>query len=704
MRQPGKSSQRIAIAVACAAVYADAGAAGRVSVTAGQAEFAGLQVEGLEASWAPSTGADGTVRLRAARVRGIAETGPLKSFALDCATLRITGDTLACEGGRLAGSLGSLGVQDTRFTARRSPDGRLVLVFEAFAVAGGRGRVDVELAGASWQADARLAGLDVAAAAAILEPWVALPEGFGVSGSAAGQFRASGTDDTLEAAGADMTFDTLGFADAAGALAGEKLAGSFKVEARANEPAGLATRGELSLTAGQAYSDPVFLDFGVHAAGLSFTGVLDTEATRFVASEFALDHAGVLRARGSGTLNFGAGALLPDARIRIESLDVANALPVYAQPFLIDSAFRDVAGGGVLRGDVEIEADLPVRAALALEDVTILGETADVSLAGLRGRFNWFDDAARTELAGSIDDALFESRLEWDSGRLWGLELGAAALPFSTTGRHFRLLEAVTIPVFDGGLAIDTLRVRHAGTDEMYVRFDAAIRPISVARLSRAFGWPEFQGTLEGDIPGLQLRDGVVTLDGAFEARIFDGRVAVRELSLREPLGKYPRLFANIGIEGLDLELVTRTFEFGSITGRMSGYISDLEMFDWMPEAFDAFLYSPPDDRSKHRISQRAVKNLTSIGGGSGGGVAAALQGGFLRFFDDFSYDRLGLSCRLANDVCVMGGVMPAPGGYYIVKGAGLPRINVIGSQTRVAWTTMVRQLGTVMESEIVVE
>ena len=208
---------------------------------------------------------------------------------------------------------------------------------------------------------------------------------------------------------------------------------------------------------------------------------------------------------------------------------------------------------------------------------------------------------------------------------------------------------------------------------------------------------------LEGDIPGLQLREGVVTLDGAFEARVFDGRVAVRDLSMRDPLGKYPRLFADIGLENLDLELVTRTFEFGSITGRLSGYVSDLEMFDWMPEAFDAFVYTPPDDRSKRRISQRAVENLSSIGGGSGGGVAAALQGSFLRFFDDFRYDRLGLSCRLANDVCVMGGVMPAPGGYYIVKGAGLPRINVIGSQARVAWTTLVRQLGAAMESEIVV-
>jgi hypothetical protein len=347
---------------------------------------------------------------------------------------------------------------------------------------------------------------------------------------------------------------------------------------------------------------------------------------------------------------------------------------------------------------------LPARAALVLEGVTAESPTAAVSIAGLSGSINWFDDDARSRLAGRIDDALFESRLSWDSGRLWGLEIGAATLPFSAAGRHFRLLEPTTIPVFDGGLAIDTLRVRHAGTEAMYVRFDAAIRPIDVSLVSRAFGWPEFQGTLEGEIPGLQLREGVVTLDGALEARVFDGRVAVRDLQLSQPLGKYPRLFANVGIENLDLELVTRTFEFGSITGRLSGYISDLETFDWMPEAFDAFLYTPPDDRSRRRISQRAVTNLSSIGGGSGGSVAAALQGGFLRFFDDFRYDRLGLSCRLANDVCIMGGVLPAPGGYYIVKGAGLPRINVIGSQTRVAWTTLVRQLGAVMDSEIVVE
>jgi hypothetical protein len=466
----------------------------------------------------------------------------------------------------------------------------------------------------------------------------------------------------------------------------------------------MPARGSLTLTAGQAYSDPVFLDFGVHHAKLDFAGVLDTASSRFDADSFALDHAGLLQAGGSATLDFAGDTLLPTAKVHIASLDLANAMPAYVQPFLINSGFKDITGSGTIRGDVEMDAGLPVRAGLDLDTITIDSNTASVSLEGISGRVNWFDDTSRTALAGAIDDDLFQSRLAWKAGRLWGLELGPATLPFTTTGRHFRLLEPVMLPIFDGGLAIDTLRVRHAGTEEMYVRFDAEVRPISVALLSRAFGWPEFQGTLAGRIPGLQLRQGVVTLDGNLDAQVFDGRVAVRGLSLREPLGKFPRMHASIGIENLDLTLVTQTFEFGMIAGRLSGYVSDLETFGWMPESFDAFLFTPPDDDSRHRISQRAVTNLSSIGGGSGGGVAAALQGGFLKFFDDFRYDRLGLSCRLANDVCIMGGVLPAPNGYYIVKGSGLPRINVIGSQSRVAWTTLVRQLGAMMESEIVVE
>ena len=109
----------------------------------------------------------------------------------------------------------------------------------------------------------------------------------------------------------------------------------------------------------------------------------------------------------------------------------------------------------------------------------------------------------------------------------------------------------------------------------------------------------------------------------------------------------------------------------------------------------DARFATPADDTSRHRISQKAVDNLSSIGGG---GVGGALSSGMLRFFEDFPYDRLGISCRLRNGICEMGGVAPAENGYYIVKGRFLPpRLNIIGYADRVNWRQLVSQVTAVI-------
>jgi hypothetical protein len=702
----GSAGSWLLAILACGGVFAGnaATAASRVSIEVGRAEFAGLRIDGLAVGLDSDAGATGAATLRAARIRGVAATGPLSGFALDCPSLSVTGDSIHCPRGRLRGSLGTLGRQDTAFSAHTEDGGVLRVRLEAFAFAGGRARADLRLDGSRWRLDAKLADLDISQLPPIARPWLELPEGFTVAGAASGDVQAAGRGDALRTATVDARIARLDFADAAGTFAGEGITGLLRMDLEAAPRGFEVSKGRAGIAGGQAYSDPVFLDFGAHPADLDFAGLLLTDEARFEASDFTLDHHGVLEASGSAALDLDAETLLTDARVKVASLDLTAALPAYVQPFLIDTALKDIEGAGRVTGELDVAGGLPVRAALDVEGVILDSQTGSLSISGLHGRLNWFDDASRSALAGEIDDTLFQSRLAWESASLWGIEIGAAELPFATTGRHFRLLTPVLLPIFDGGLAIDTLRVRHAGTDQMYVRFDAELRPISVARLSRALGWPEFSGTLSGRIPELQFARGMVTLGGNLEAAVFDGRVVVRDLQLREPLGKFPRLFASIDVENLDLELVTSTFSFGMITGRLSGKVEDLETFAWMPVSFTAAFQTPRGDRSKHRISQRAVQNLSSIGGGSGGGVAAALQGGFLKFFDDFGYDRLGLSCRLVNDVCTMSGVERTGGGYYIVKGSGLPRIDVIGSQSRVAWTRLVRQLASIMESEIVVE
>ena len=78
----------------------------------------------------------------------------------------------------------------------------------------------------------------------------------------------------------------------------------------------------------------------------------------------------------------------------------------------------------------------------------------------------------------------------------------------------------------------------------------------------------------------------------------------------------------------------------------------------------------------------------------------------FLRIFENFSYAQLGIGCRLENDVCHMDGVAPAPeGGYYLVKGAGLPRIDLIGRVRSVHWSRLMGQLEEALrEGEFVIE
>jgi hypothetical protein len=218
-------------------------------------------------------------------------------------------------------------------------------------------------------------------------------------------------------------------------------------------------------------------------------------------------------------------------------------------------------------------------------------------------------------------------------------------------------------------------------------------------KITQAFGRPEFAGTLSGRIPRIEFRDKLLTFGGDLEARVFDGTIVGRNIRLQDPLGRWPRLFADIELRKLDLGLLTRTFEIGSITGRIEGEIKGLELFAWTPVAFDGYLRTPEGDRGRHRISARAVGNLSNIGGG-GGGVGAALQTGVFKMFDEYDYAKLGLRCRLENDVCLMSGVEPAGEGYYILKGRGLPRINIIGNAGRVNWPQLLSQVQAQMSGE----
>lgn len=394
----------------------------------------------------------------------------------------------------------------------------------------------------------------------------------------------------------------------------------------------------------------------------------------------------VLQASGSARLD--ADNAFSDLDLRLSLDEIAPARDRYLSGFLAPAGFGDLVLTGGMQAQLTMTAGQWRSMALGLERLNAIDPRQRFTLAGLHGNLNW-------NAAGAGEPG----ELAWDSAALFGIGLGHARLGFTSAQGQLRLREPVAIPVLGGRLRLDHLRWQPPA-DGQGIRFalGATLQDLDLGSLSQRLGWPAFEGSISGRIPAARYQDNVLTLDGGLTMQLFGGSVALSSLEMERPFGVAPTLSADVAIQDIDLEPLTAAFGFGSITGRLDGYINGLRMVDWSPVAFDARLESDPDWKGRRRISQRAVEDISKVGGG--GGLMGGLQAQALRLFDDFRYARLGLGCQLRDNVCRMDGVDSAGDGYTIVQGAGLPRIQVVGFRRRVDWPTLVARLKAATEGQ----
>ena len=317
------------------------------------------------------------------------------------------------------------------------------------------------------------------------------------------------------------------------------------------------------------------------------------------------------------------------------------------------------------------------RLDIDLRDVDWQDTRDRFAFQGLQGGVAWAPE--RTEAR----------TLNWSGLWLYGVSLGSGRLVYSVAPGRMQLVEPLVFNAFGGEIRLNSLALALDSEGEPELQLSARLDQLDMSQISAAMGWPSMGGSLSGDLPSARLEDGVLFLDGALSMDVFDGQIEISALSIERPFGVLPTVAAQVILRNLDLKLVTGAFSFGEIQGRLEGTIADLRLVDWEPVQFDAELRTSPKAKPR-RISQRAVNSLSSIGGG---GAVAALQAGVLRVFESFGYEQIGLRCKMRNNRCSMSGVEPAKSGYYIVKGSGLPRLDVIGHANQVDWPELVERL-----------
>ncbi len=673
--------------LACAA--GESAAIGRIVLEIGEVSMPGVQASGLEASLdlaSPSR----ALRVRAERLDLGSEVGVYRDIEAMCTRLLVRESELACLDGTIQADGSPLGRMAARLAGEHDmARGRTAFQLSGLSIAGGQASLAGTAESDRWSLQADANALSAPELRRLIAPWVQVPSSYTFDGRVRAQARARSGKGGTATLDLKLLIANLDLTDDEGTVATEGLTVSIEITAHRASDAFTFDVG-LAGTAGQALAGPVLLDLGANPLKLQASAALRGDSLHVTQLSVAQD--GLMTAEANGKVRITERPHLTEARIEVSRLQFPAAYASFLQLPLATTDFGALSMAGTASGTIEIADNRVTRVSARIDDLDIEDAEGRLSMTDLQGTLHWAD----------ADDAPVEpSRLAWSRASAYGLSGGAAQVDFITRGTGFELLRETRLPIFDGALVINTLAVRQLGAPDAELDFDARIEPISMPLLSRAFGWPELSGQLSGSIPGVTYRNGVLAVEGDLTASVFDGTITGSRFRLRDPFG-WPRLYADVTARRLDLELVTRAFPIGSITGRLDADIRGLELFNWSPVAFDARLYSTPDDRSRRLISQKAVTSISSIGGG-GGGVAAALQSGFMRFFDTFRYDRIGIACQLRDEVCLMSGLQPAGSGYYIVKGKGLPRIDIIGNAGRVNWPQLVSQIAAGMRSENVI-
>ncbi|HJW47083.1 MAG TPA: hypothetical protein VJ484_11425, partial [Lysobacter sp.] len=398
---------------------------------------------------------------------------------------------------------------------------------------------------------------------------------------------------------------------------------------------------------------------------------------------------GILSAEGSAVLTPQAG--LSSLDLSVQSSDLTPLRDAYLSGWLGMAGLSQLQ----LRGAADARLQL---AEGAMRDVDVALDQVTIEDPNHRFGFDRLNGDLRFSSGASV-----QSTLSWQGGELYGLTFGGAQLPFISSAGELRFREAVAVPMLGGQLSFDQMQLRPPTNGEgLDVRFGMMLDRLDVGQLAHALQWPAFTGELSGAIPQAHYVDERLAFEGGLHMQVFDGEVAVSALSMERPFGVAPTLSADITLDDLDLQSLTGVFGFGEIAGRLDGRIDALRTVDWQPVAFAAEMHSDRDAAKRHgvrqRISQRAVQDLSSVGDAS---FATSLQSRLIGLFDDFGYARIGIACRLADDVCTMDGLGSAGRGFIIVEGSGIPRLSVVGFNRLVDWPTLVERLGAIGKGDV---
>lgn len=494
----------------------------------------------------------------------------------------------------------------------------------------------------------------------------------------------------------NIDLSDINFSDEKGFNAGEKLKLNLDFNSTIDlNQHNIALNGTLKYLSGQAYFQPIYFDKGGHQIQFSANYQLDKNMININNLETNLANIGKIFI--SNTSYDLAKNQLSRLQIAGNQLDFKSSYQLLFQPFLADSSL------GKLKLD-ELQGKINLNALIQNNQLNYASiQTEHIDLIDSLNRFYLKD----------VNILIPFDKHKYNQGYLKVKSAGLKNLPFGEINTTFDLnqnknaedidisMSNFKLSLLNSEMDINDFKAIYypnkTSNDNLEWQFQAELKPISMTELTKAFEITSMNGDLSAKIPKISYKNHEIKIDGELQSNLFDGSLKVKDIQIFEPFGKTSRVLANVDLKNIDLDLLTRSFQFGNITGKIDVSLANLELNNWKPANFDLKIMTS-EGNFKKRLSQRAVENIASL---NGGGFSSAIQRSAMRFFDSFGYSKIGLSCEMRFGLCKMSGVESAENnGYVIIKGSGIPNINIIGYNKLIDWEDLVNRIQTVIEAQ----
>jgi hypothetical protein len=282
-------------------------------------------------------------------------------------------------------------------------------------------------------------------------------------------------------------------------------------------------------------------------------------------------------------------------------------------------------------------------------------------------------------------------RLSIESARLGKQSVGPVTATVSLSNNALRFHQPIRLGLFGGEIEISNLFWPDAVHDPKQVSFSAEAKRLRLEELTEALDWHPFSGTLTGSIPKVQSTGSLLQTRGEIQAQVFGGRARIGKFDVENPFSSLAAIKLDAKLNEIQLEQLSKTFEFGRISGILEGSIDDLVLIDKQPSEFRVDLHSVERPGVEQRISVEAINKITVL---SSGESAGALYGGLAGFFDSFRYSKLGFKATLKNDRLTLRGVETRADQEFLVVGSFLPpTVNIISHTQVIAFSELLRRL-----------